>query len=66
MESLGTSLSSTLKIEVGHFGLMHSSFVIMLFCPYIYPAFAHTYMKAGRGIYDCGHVMVTAARSARS
>ena len=31
IESLGTSLSNTLKNEVGHFGLMRFSFVKMLF-----------------------------------
>ena len=29
-------------------------------------AFAHTWVQAGRGIYDCGHDSVTTARSARS
>ena len=33
-ESLGTSLSNTLKNEVGHFGLMRFSFVKMLFFAY--------------------------------
>ena len=33
---------------------------------FLLSAFAHTQMKAGRGIYDSGDVSVTTARSARS
>ena len=64
MESLGKSLSRASKIEVGHYG-----FHVVLFRKYVVfglSAFAHTEMKAGRGIYDRDEVLFTIARLARS
>ena len=64
VESLGKSLSSASKIKVGHYGIH-----VVLFRKYVVSwlsAFAHTSMKAGRGIYDRDDVSFTIARPARS
>ena len=64
VESLGKSLSSASEIEAGHYG-----FHVALFRKYVVfwlSAFAHTSMKAGRGIYDRDDVSFTIARPARS
>ena len=64
MESLGKSLSSASKIEASHYG-----FHVVLFRKYVVfllSAFAHMWMKAGRGIYYRDDVSVTIARPARS
>ena len=64
VESLGKSLSSASKIEGGHYG-----FHVVLCRKYVVfwlSAFAHTSMKAGRGIYDRDDVSFTIARPARS
>ena len=60
VESQGKSLSSASKFEDGHYG-----FHVVLFRKYVVfwlSAFAHTSMKAGRGIYDRDDVSFTIAR----
>ena len=60
------SISEVMVSDVtGAFYTFHVLFFRKYVVFFLFTAFAHTYKKAGKDIYDCGDVSVTTARSAR-